>query len=291
MTKKLTIEKARENNLKEVSVELSHNDFTVITGLSGSGKSSLAFDTIYAEGQRRYIETFSPYTRQFFDKVKKPDVDRMTGVRPAIAIQQRTRITNSRSTVGSLTNINEYLKVIWSNLSKPNCPHCGAELSQWTSSSAAKRLGELVKEFPEDVFLIAAEIKREKTLEVTIRECKEQGLSRAINLKTEEIIPLDEVKSFPFTIVFERISEKNFKKGRAQEAIEQGMILGKNTALVLRKSSSGLIPYSFSTDFRCENPQCQDASITITKPRPALFSFNHPYGACAECKGFGKILI
>jgi excinuclease ABC subunit A len=133
----LIIEGARENNLKAVSLEIPHDQLTVVTGLSGSGKSSLAFDTVYAEGQRRYIETFSPYTRQFFDKVKKPDADGFQNVRPAIAIQQRNRITNSRSTVGSLTNLNDYLKLIWFNFATPSCQKCGIDLKAWNSSEVS----------------------------------------------------------------------------------------------------------------------------------------------------------
>ena len=132
---KLTIRQARENNLKALNLDLPHDTFVGITGLSGSGKSSLAFDTIYAEGQRRYIETFSPYTRQFFDKVKRPKVDLIENVRPAIAIQQRTRIVNSRSTVGSMTDINDFLKIVWSNVATPVCPECGLELSRWGNES------------------------------------------------------------------------------------------------------------------------------------------------------------
>lgn len=285
MTKSLQIQNAKENNLKGVSVEIPHDEFVVITGLSGSGKSSLAFDTVYAEGQRRYIETFSPYTRQFFDKVKKPEVDRMSGVRPAIAIQQRTRITNSRSTVGSLTNCNEYLKVIWSNLAVPNCPTCGAELKRSTPASAALEIQTLCNDFPEDTFLIGAEVKDGKSFTSAIQNLKEAGLSRGIDPKSESIIPLDELKSFPITVILERVSKKNFKKGRAQEALEQGMVLGKNTAVVIHQAKKSERIY-FSVDFKCSN----DCVVTVAKPRPALFSFNHPYGACAQCKGFGRIL-
>ncbi len=140
----LTITGASENNLKDLNLDIPHDTFTVITGRSGSGKSSLAFDTVYAEGQRRYIETFSPYTRQFFDKVKKPQVGKLENVRPAIAIQQRNKITGSRSTVGSLTNINDYLKVIWTALSVPYCPETGEKLIAWDSDSI---IDDLTKRF------------------------------------------------------------------------------------------------------------------------------------------------
>lgn len=153
---KLQIYSARENNLKSVSLEIAHNELTVVTGLSGSGKSSLAFDTVYAEGQRRYIETFSPYTRQFFDKVKKPDADRFEQVRPAIAIQQRTRINSARSTVGSLTNINDYLKILWFNLSTPSCPVCDIPLYSYTPASVCEWLYSRATFYPEKSALLGA---------------------------------------------------------------------------------------------------------------------------------------
>lgn len=153
---KLRITNARENNLKAVSLEIPHDALTVVTGLSGSGKSSLAFDTVYAEGQRRYIETFSPYTRQFFDKVKKPDVDRIENVRPAIAIQQRTRITSSRSTVGSMTNLNDYLKLLWANLATPICPLCGIEFRSYTPAEVADTVQKWSAEKSPSTYLICA---------------------------------------------------------------------------------------------------------------------------------------
>ena len=147
---------ARENNLKNLTLEIPHDSFTVVTGLSGSGKSSLAFDTVYAEGQRRYIETFSPYTRQFFDKVKKPDVDLIENVRPAVALEQRTRITSSRSTVGTMTDINDYLKILWSNIATPVCPECGVRLESFSPDKLADRLTLLFGARPGAVFLLTA---------------------------------------------------------------------------------------------------------------------------------------
>ena len=144
-TSKLKITGARENNLKGITLELEHDTLTVLTGLSGSGKSSLAYGTVYAEGQRRYIETFSPYTRQFFDKVKKPQADLIEGVRPAIAIQQKNKVTNSRSTVGTMTNINDYLKTLWSNIASAICPTCGVPMSRWEAGTLAKHLLSRVK--------------------------------------------------------------------------------------------------------------------------------------------------
>lgn len=133
LSKDLEIEGARENNLKSISLSLRHNRLTAITGLSGSGKSSLAFETVHAEGTRRYIETFTPYTRQFFDKAKKPDLDAIRNVRPSVAIQQKVKILSSRSTVGSMTNVNDLLKVIWANCGAPYSPTTGEKLQRWGS--------------------------------------------------------------------------------------------------------------------------------------------------------------
>ena len=159
---------AKENNLKDISLEIPHDQLTVITGLSGSGKSSLAFDTVYAEGQRRYIETFSPYTRQFFDKVKKPLVEKLEHVRPAIAIQQRSRITSARSTVGSLTNINDYLKVIWSALAVPHCPTCQMPLKRWNSTTIAEEIKLLLEQGSSAVLIAAAVHCNKKYIEFEI---------------------------------------------------------------------------------------------------------------------------
>jgi excinuclease ABC subunit A len=264
----LKIEGAKDNNLKNINLELPHDCLIAISGLSGSGKSTLAFDTIYAEGQRRYIETFSSYTRQFFDKVKRPNATRITGVRPAIAIEQRTRIKNSRSTVGSLTNINEYLKAIYSNLGKPSCPKCGKELARDTPESAAKKIERLISD---EIALLCVETKKSKI------ELEALGLSRA--LESGELIFLEDAKSQPIVVVLERLTKSNFKKERARDSVALGYSLGK-VKLILKDQE-----HHFFNDFFCE---CSD--LLVSRPRPALFSYNHPYGACERCKGFGYTL-
>ncbi len=268
MSSKLKIEGARDNNLKDINLELPHDTLVAISGLSGSGKSTLAFDTIYAEGQRRYIETFSSYTRQFFDKVKKPDARRITGVRPAIAIEQRTRIKNSRSTVGSLTNLNEYLKAIFANLSKPSCPKCGKDLVRDTPETATKKIKELLEN---EISLLCVETKKGRT------ELESLGLSRV--LENGALVSLDEATSLPFLVVLERLTKSNFKRERVRDSISLGYSLGKVKLIKGKKE------YNFSNDFFCE---CSE--IVVSKPRPALFSYNHPYGACEGCKGFGYTL-
>ncbi len=366
----LVIRGARENNLKSIDVDIEHDKLTVVTGLSGSGKSSLAFDTVYAEGQRRYIETFSPYTRQFFDKVKKPDVDTIHHVRPAIAIQQRNRVTGSRSTVGSMTNINDYLKILWSNLARPACPSCGIELS----STSARRLAEVLSEWtilkPEKSFLICAEIslsarganaestspKKPKkkiskridnpsneetsdpaSIEKTIQELLALGYSRILEPLSAEVHSLEEAPTsvvFPgrrLLVVLDRVkggSPANAaQRKRVQESVEQAYQLhthrfvsgahAREVCIVAETSRAdsphGLtrrpflrishapsgfaetsqrgtraLPYElheFSPVYRCP-----EGTLSLPPPKPSLFSFNHPIGACPDCKGFGKTL-
>jgi excinuclease ABC subunit A len=303
---KLSIIKARENNLKELELSLPHDQFIGITGLSGSGKSSLAFDTIYAEGQRRYIETFSPYTRQFFDKVKRPKVDRIENVRPAIAIQQRTRILNSRSTVGSMTDINDFLKILWSNVAVPVCPECGLPLSRWDAASLAKLLERWVEVKPDSVFLLgvvtansAEQLERLQVL----------GYSRYMNPKTgtleqfEDTPPPKKLKEI--TVVIDRCRAQGFLRKQVHDSLEQCFSLGNGAVQVLEQRTpptkplarisvsgesrtihNGYESYRFTLQY-----QCGDEGITVERPRPALFSYNHPIGACSECNGFGKVLV
>lgn len=322
--KKLKITNARENNLKEVSLEIPHDELVVLTGLSGSGKSSLAFDTVYAEGQRRYIETFSPYTRQFFDKVKKPDVDIVENVRPAVAIQQRTRITNSRSTVGSMTNVNDYLKILWSNVATPVCPHCGIVLRAWTPASLAQHLSVVLPLRRRDSAFICAPFPippGKKSLQNELDRLKTLGYSRYFNPKRAEVELLEEV-SVPvlradgsLLVVLDRVKTSAINLKRLRESIEQAFTLSNadtgngraGTCLVIEagETSSSLTPYLriFNSPTQPNIPaaryealefsdvaRCPAGNVQIQKAKPALFSFNHPIGACPECKGFGKIL-
>lgn len=294
--KYLAIRGARENNLKEISIDIPHDEFVAVTGLSGSGKSSLAFDTVYAEGQRRYIETFSPYTRQFFDKVKRPDVDSMLNVRPAVAIQQRTRILNSRSTVGSLTDVNDYLKVLWSNLAIPVCPTCQKPLVRWTPTSLAAHLEAKCSESPNLSYYLAAEVvstnKRAAFL-AQVERIQTLGYSRYLEPATHEIRMIDDEppvfrasKENKLILVLDRISSDSFNLRRITDSAEQAFSLGLGVALLFERSDEKVVrERRFTTAFSCE-----EHPVQVARPRPSLFSYNHPLGACSECNGFGKIL-
>ncbi len=324
----LTIQHAAEHNLKEISLCIPHDSFTVITGLSGSGKSSLAFDTIYAEGQRRYLETFSPYVRQFFDKVKKPQVELVEQVRPTIAIQQRTRINNSRSTVGSMTGLLDYLKGIWNALSQPVCRTCGINLEQWTPTQLADRFRTIIALFPHHPILIAAPLalpKKRGALKAELARLGLLGFSRILSPKTGAIISIDDEKSKDalkadeeILVVLDRVitassDPSDLEHSRLREAIEHSFALsGGRCALIrfpLHKGDGPAVsrrpfaqieqsggnrsllgqPY-LRSDF-WERAQCPRSQQALLRPRPGLFSFNHPLGACPTCKGFGSVLV
>jgi excinuclease ABC subunit A len=302
----LKIRNARENNLKDLTLDLPHNSLVGITGLSGSGKSSLAFDTIYAEGQRRYIETFSPYTRQFFDKVKRPKVDSIENVRPAIAIQQRTRILNSRSTVGSMTDINDLLKIVWSNLATPVCPQCGLPLTYWDPSTLGKKLERWCKVKVDSVFLIGAIVKNSPEI---VDRLITLGYSRYFDTKTSDLLQFEDSppakRLKEVTVILDRCKTGSFSLKQVRESLEQAFALGDRSTCIIElraKGSRSLLRQSVGGKTFHPSPtheihhfwnayQCGDGEVRIERPRSSLFSFNHPIGACKECNGFGKILV
>ncbi|RIL11870.1 MAG: excinuclease ABC subunit A [Proteobacteria bacterium] len=306
---RLKILGAKENNLKDLNLEIPHDCLTVVTGLSGSGKSSLAFSTVFAEGQRRYIETFSPYTRQFFDKVKKPNVTALHNVRPGVAIQQRTRVTNSRSTVGSMTDINDFLKVIWSNLAQPVCPVCKTALKSWSAQEVSRELLAHLQGDAQGQLLICVNIalrqvktkKQANLLPNLIRDLLALGFSRFFCRRQREVIDLEtagkDLDATDLLLVIDRFrSGGDINKKRLLDSISQcfnfsGQALSVPvsvktgcTAVVL-SARSGAVIEEFLAEFTCPKQH-----FSIKRPKPALFSFNHPIGACPECKGFGKSL-
>jgi excinuclease ABC subunit A len=302
----LRIINARENNLKGLNLTLPHQALIGVTGLSGSGKSSLAFDTIYAEGQRRYIETFSPYTRQFFDKVKRPKVDLIENVRPAIAIQQRTRILNSRSTVGSMTDINDLLKILWSNVAQPVCPTCGFDLIKWDASSLTRHIEIVCTLKPDATFLIGVQATNSKE---QIERLQILGYSRYVHPNTGALVLFEDSsppkKVRQLTVVIDRCRHGSFSAKQVRDSLEQCFSAGDGTVQIIEQRSRNYRPFvrltvtneqrvvhkAFETYSFSQNYQCGDGSVSVSRPRPALFSYNHPIGACSECNGFGKILV
>lgn len=273
---------AREHNLKNVEVWIPRDKLVVLTGLSGSGKSSLAFDTIYAEGQRRYVESLSSYARQFLGQMDKPDVDYIEGLSPAISIDQKTTSKNPRSTVGTVTEIYDYLRLLWSRVGIPHCPKCGKEIKQQTVDQIVDQLMSL----PERTKLqiLAPVIRQKKGQHVKVLErAKKSGYVRVRvdgNLyDLSEEIELDKNKKHSIEIVVDRLMVKPEIRSRLTESVETACA---QSGGLLIADIVGERELSFSQNYACE-----DCGISIEEMAPRMFSFNNPYGACPSCAGLG----
>ncbi|GJL53393.1 MAG: UvrABC system protein A [Nitrospirales bacterium] len=281
----LIIEGARQNNLKNISLQIPHNALTVITGVSGSGKSSLAFDTIFAEGQWRYIESLSSYTRMFLERVSRPDVDRLLNIRPAIALEQKNPVRTSRSTVGTASEISDYLRLLFAKIGRLICPDCHLQAEAHQPASVAQKL---LEEFEHSRVLILFSIDAPKPKQIPdcIASLLKQGYVRllhhdqVLNLNTD---PIPKTFTQPtLHIVIDRLVLREDNRSRLVESLETAFQEGHGFAQV---QVVGDKRFSFSTSLRC--PQCHQTFDTV---RPVHFSFNHVLGACPECKGFGNIL-
>ena len=280
----ITVRGARQHNLKNISVEIPRNKLTVITGLSGSGKSSLAFDTIYAEGQRRYVETLSAYARQFLDQMERPDVDGIDGLSPSIAIEQKTTSRSPRSTVGTITEIYDYLRLLYSSVGTPHCPQCGREISRQSAEQIVQRVMELR---PQERVMIMAPIVRGRKGEFKkeLDKLVQQGFTRARidselrNIADEEI-KLDKRKNHTIELVVDRLLVKPGIEKRLVQSVELAMKLANGLVLVAVVDGEERL---YSSKLAC--PEC-GISVPVLEPRS--FSFNSVYGACPECNGLGS---
>jgi len=287
MTKdKLIIKNLKENNLKNISIDITHDNLTVVTGRSGSGKSTLAFDTIYSEGQRRYLETFSSYTRQFFSKIKKPDLDYIDNVRPSIAIEQKTRVFNSRSTVGTITGINDHLKNLFANISEPFCPNTNKKLVHWNTSKIFKELQSL--KFKSTLYIgFIYEVKNPKNYQFEIEFLISNGYLRIFNTKTNTIEKINSIlkktKTKEFIVIIDRAKKETISKPKLQDSISSAFTHGD--LIVIDQDTNK------QTIFTKDISKQTDFKISHHKLTPSLFSFNSNIGACPSCTGFGKILI
>src|SRR5437016_7512380 len=280
---KLAIRGARQHNLKNISVEIPRNTLTVITGLSGSGKSSLAFDTIYAEGQRRYVETLSAYARQFLDQMERPDVDSIDGLSPAISIEQKTTSRSPRSTVGTITEIYDYLRLLYSSIGIPHCPQCGKPITRQSAEQIVQRVMELK---PEDRVMVLAPLVRGRKGEFKTELAKlvQHGFVRAridgeLRHLDEELddIQLDKRKNHTIDVVIDRLLVKPGIEKRLEQSVATAMKLGNGLVLV---AVVGGEEHLYSSRMAC--PDC---GINIPALEPRSFSFNSVYGACPECSG------
>lgn len=291
----IRLQGVRHNNLKGFDLDLPKNRLIVITGLSGSGKSSLAFDTLYAEGQRRYIETFSPYARQFFDRMDKPKVDKIEGIPPAIAIEQRNSVKTTRSTVGTMTEITDYMKSVWPHLSKPYCPECGDPVSHDTPQTIWTKLTTHLNKTEHHACLISFQLPLSSKLSIaqTLQLVERQGYQRLLDRnQVVRINDLDEDWK-PVTnhlqVVQDRCRLNGRQKTRFLEACEQAFHYGKGRLFIdLVESRECVTPDNHLTF--TQGLHCAPCDRTFQKPSPSLFSFNHPAGACPECRGFGRII-
>src|ERR1700735_2247841 len=281
--KKIVIRGARQHNLKNIHLEIPRNTLTVITGLSGSGKSSLAFDTLYAEGQRRYVESLSAYARQFLDQMERPDVDAVEGLSPSIAIEQKTTTRSPRSTVATITEIYDYLRVIWSAIGMPHCPKCGNPIARQSTEQIVQTVLALK---PDDRVMVLAPVVRGRKGEYKkeFEKFAKAGFIRARvdgELKSlDEPIPLDRRKNHTIEIVVDRLLLKNGITDRLEKSIE--------TALKLTDGLVTIAVVGGEEHVYSEKLACPDCGISVPLPEPRSFSFNSPYGACPECHGLGS---
>ncbi len=277
--KDIVIRGAREHNLKNVNVTLPRDKFIVITGLSGSGKSTLAFDTLYAEGQRRYVESLSAYARQFLGLMNKPDVDSIDGLSPAISIEQKTTSNNPRSTVGTVTEIYDYLRLLFARIGIPHCPEHKIKIEAQTPEQIANRLG---KEISGEMTILAPIVRKKKgTYENLIKDLGKEGYSKVrVNGKvyrTDETIKLDRYKMHDIEAVIDKVSGKD--QSRLNEAVEAGLKKGGGLLIVVDSKDK---EHLYSSAMAC--PVC---GMSFEELQPRMFSFNSPFGACEDCKGLG----
>ena len=301
MQENIVIKGARENNLKNIDVEIPRDKLTVVTGLSGSGKSSLAFDTIYAEGQRRYVESLSSYARMFLGQMDKPDVDSIDGLSPAIgqmdkpdvdsidglspaiSIDQKTTSKNPRSTVGTVTEIYDYLRLLYARIGIPHCPKCGREIRQQTVDQIVDRLMQL----PEGTRLsLLAPVVRSKKGEhrKILEDAKRSGYVRArvdgLVYDLAEEIPLDKNKKHTIEVIVDRIAVKDSIRRRLTDSAETALSLSGGLLTAELKDTEEELSFS-------QNYACPDCGISLEEITPRLFSFNNPHGACPTCSGLG----
>src|ERR1700730_12252703 len=293
----LVVHGAREHNLKDITVRLPRNRLICITGLSGSGKSSLAFDTIYAEGQRRYVESLSAYARQFLQMMEKPDVDHIDGLSPAISIDQKTTSRNPRSTVGTVTEIYDYLRLLYARVGKPHCYQCGRAIS----SQTAEQIVDQILAFPEGTRIqLLAPVIRGRKGEYTklFEEIGKEGFARVrVDGEIRELkdkIELDKKRKHTVEVVVDRLVVKPDVRTRLTDSIETTLKLSTGIVTVLYnaqvKANAGTAkPAEVGTEATfSESFACASCGISFQELEPRLFSFNSPFGACPACTGLGE---
>lgn len=284
MIDKIFVKGAKENNLKNIDVEIPRDKLVVFTGLSGSGKSSLAFDTIFAEGQRRYIESLSSYARMFLGQMEKPDVEYIEGLSPAVSIDQKTTSKNPRSTVGTVTEIYDYLRLLYARIGTPHCPKCGREIEHQSVDQITDRIVEAARKSGDNKVIIMAPVVRGRKGEYRkeLEDFKKSGYVRVrvdgIDYTLDEEIKLDKNVKHNIFVTVDRIAVKEGSGRRLTDSIEAALKLADGLVVV----DNGGKETTYSTKY-----SCPDCDISIEELEPRLFSFNNPFGACPECGGLG----
>ncbi len=301
MDKKIIIKGAREHNLKNVDVEIPKDQLVVFTGLSGSGKSSLAFDTIYAEGQRRYVESLSSYARQFLGIMKKPNVDFIEGLSPAISIDQKTTSHNPRSTVGTVTEIYDYMRLLFARIGHPHCPKCGREITRTTKEKIVEEIiTKFVGVIPQKVMILAPIVSGRKGEYVDLfkdlrkRSFQQVRIDGKVISLTSDITLIKTNKHTIEAIVDKLVLDKNFERQRVLDSVEQALSLGSGELILSQVNDKSFsfpeIPKEMEDTFYSEKFACPYDGTPMPKIEPRLFSFNSPFGACPECNGLGNIM-
>jgi excinuclease ABC subunit A len=279
----ITVRGARQHNLRDINIRIPRNTLTVVTGLSGSGKSSLAFDTIYAEGQRRYVETLSAYARQFLDQIERPDVDSIEGLSPAISIEQKTTSRSPRSTVGTITEIYDYLRLLYASIGVPHCPKCGKPISRQSAEQIVERILSLA---PGERVIIYAPVVRGRKGEFKdlLDELDQQGFRARIDGEMRDLadsIRLERNKKHTIEAVIDRVVLKPGVEKRLEASVAKALQMANGLVVVAAAGGEEQL-YSSSM-------ACPDCGLDIPKLEPRSFSFNSTYGACSECHGLGSI--
>ena len=285
-SEKLIVRGAREHNLKNIDVEVPRNKLVVVSGLSGSGKSSLAFDTIFAEGQRRYMESLSSYARQFLGRMDKPDIDYIEGLSPAISIEQKTTHRNPRSTVGTVTEIYDYYRLLYARIGVPHCPQCGREIKEQSTDQIIDTV--MAWEEGSRIQVLAPVIHGKKGEHSKIFEdAKKSGFVRArvdgLMVNLEDSVNLDKQKKHSIELVIDRIVVNADSRKRVAASIETALQIANGITIVTRREGDQDVEYFFS-----QKNSCPDCGISMPELEPRLFSFNNPFGACPECTGLGE---
>ena len=294
--KYIRVHGAREHNLKNVDIDIPRDELVVLTGLSGSGKSSLAFDTIYAEGQRRYVESLSSYARMFLGQMEKPDVDSIDGLSPAISIDQKTTSKNPRSTVGTVTEIYDYFRLLYARVGQPVCYKCGKAIK----SQSIDQIVDKLMEYPEGTrMIVMAPVVKGKKGEFTkqLEDYRKNGFVRVridgSMYELDEDIKLDKNKKHEIFVVVDRLVVREDNRGRINDSCETALKLAEGTLAVeiqiVKEDEDGMRTYDTSEEIFSQNLSCPDCGISYAEVSPRSFSFNNPYGACPECSGIGVL--